>query len=348
MSDDGVADANRTIRPTRLPTTERVNMGTKCNFARGMTGWGVVSPERFIQGIRDSHLTSSSAHQLLRARAMRSLAVAVFFAALLSPLRSDASDSPELRWDPPTSGVAAGYVVWSGTSPGTYSGSVDVGLTTAYALTNLSAGTTYYFAVQAYDADNQLGELSAEVSLTTPPAAPTSLVAAVRSRLRINFTWKAPSGTVSGYRLEVGSAAGKSDLAIITTGTLTIVSMRGLSPGTYYARVRSVNSGGVSAPSKEVSATLVPAPPPPSSLVATVRTGGVIDLSWKPPASAVLSYRVDIGTAPGRTDVRMVGTTQTTLRIDDLASGLYFIRVRSVDALGAGSPSNEVVVEVVR
>jgi hypothetical protein len=281
---------------------------------------------------------------------MRSLrlAVAVFCVALLFPLHSHASDPPELQWDPPTYGVAAGYVVWSGTAPGSYSESVDVGLTTAYSLPSLPEGTTHYFAVQAYDADRQLGELSTEVSLTTVPPAPTNLAATVRSRHRIDLNWQAPSGIVTGYRVEVGSAAGQSDVATITSGTATTLSMRSLPAGTYYVKVRSVNSGGVSAPGNEVVATLVAAPPPPSNLIATVRRHRLIDLSWEAPSTGVLSYRIEVGTAPGRSDVRRVETTATTSRIDDLPSGVYYIRVRSVDVVGAGSPSNEVIVEVVR
>jgi predicted phage tail protein len=281
---------------------------------------------------------------------MRSLrpAVAVLFVSLLCPLPANASNPPELQWDPPTSGVAAGYLVWSGTSPGAYSGSVDVGPATVFVLPSLAEGTTYYFAVQAYDADSQLGALSTEVSLTTAPSAATNLAAAVRSRHRIDLNWQAPSGTVSGYRVEVGSTAGESDVATITTGTVPTLSMRSLPAGTYYARVRSVNIGGVSAPGNEVVATLVAAPPPPSNLVATVRRRRLIDLAWEAPTTAVLSYRIEVGTAHGRSDVRRVGTAGTTLRIDDLASGVYFIRVRSVDVVGAGSPSNEVTVELVR
>jgi hypothetical protein len=87
---------------------------------------------------------------------------------------------------------------------------------------------------------------------------------------------------------------------------------------------------------------------PPSNLVATVRRRRLIDLAWEAPITGVPSYRIDVGTARGRSDVRRVETAATTSRIDDLPSGVYYIRVRSVDVVGAGSPSNEVIVEVVR
>ena len=72
-----------------------------------------------------------------------------------------------LAWDP-AQGAVAGYVLSYGTAPGSYSKYVDVGLKTEFAVAGLNSGTTYYFAVRAYDASGQLSPRSEEVFAKTP------------------------------------------------------------------------------------------------------------------------------------------------------------------------------------
>ena len=69
-----------------------------------------------------------------------------------------------LGWDPSTSTNLAGYKVYVGTSSGAYSSSLDVGNVTSYAVTNLGVGSTYYFAVTAYNASHIESSFSNEIS----------------------------------------------------------------------------------------------------------------------------------------------------------------------------------------
>jgi hypothetical protein len=59
--------------------------------------------------------------------------------------------SATLAWDgvAPSAGVA-GYYLYYGVASDSYSTRVDAGLATSAAVTNLSAGTTYYFATTSY------------------------------------------------------------------------------------------------------------------------------------------------------------------------------------------------------
>lgn len=59
-----------------------------------------------------------------------------------------------LTWAVPLSNTEdlAGYRVYYGTAPGNYTSSVEVPAnTTSQVISNLNAGTTYYFAVAAYN-----------------------------------------------------------------------------------------------------------------------------------------------------------------------------------------------------
>ncbi len=81
-----------------------------------------------------------------------------------------------LAWDPNAETDLAGYVVSWGTQPGSYTQSRDVGNVVTAVVPDLTGGTRYYFAVQAYNTSGLTSAYSAEVSALMPvqgPAAPT-------------------------------------------------------------------------------------------------------------------------------------------------------------------------------
>lgn len=69
-----------------------------------------------------------------------------------------------LSWYPNTETNLAGYKIHIGTAAGVYNATVDVRNVTSYNLSNLAIGTTYYFAVSAYDTAGTDSALSNEVS----------------------------------------------------------------------------------------------------------------------------------------------------------------------------------------
>src|SRR5687767_8822155 len=96
-----------------------------------------------------------------------------------------------LAWNANPESDNAGYIVEYGTSSGIYSTSIDVGQTTSYALTSLSAGTRYYFAVRAYNTTGETGPLSEEVSdVAADPPSGSGLVAA--------YGFEEGAGTLAG------------------------------------------------------------------------------------------------------------------------------------------------------
>jgi hypothetical protein len=111
--------------------------------------------------------------------------VILFFAMLAGALHLEATQaqaaSAALSWTAPTTytnGTAlqnlAGYKLYTGTSSGNYTQNIDLGNRTSYTMEGLNDGTTYYFAVTAYDSTGNTSGNSNQVSYTTPTAPPTS------------------------------------------------------------------------------------------------------------------------------------------------------------------------------
>lgn len=88
-------------------------------------------------------------------------------------------------------------------------------------------------------------------------------------------------------------------------------------------------------------------PPGAPSGLAAVAQGFTVKLAWTPSAegTAATSYVLEAGGAPGTTAVSLpVGTTSLT--VPGVAPGVYFLRVRGVNAYGVGPPSSEVTLIV--
>lgn len=77
---------------------------------------------------------------------------------------SGTGTTANLTWYASTSTNVTGYNVYVGTSSGVYGSPLNVGNLTSYVLTNLSVGSTYYFAVTAYNSSGIESAFSNEVS----------------------------------------------------------------------------------------------------------------------------------------------------------------------------------------
>jgi Fibronectin type III domain len=97
-------------------------------------------------------------------------------AVLLSSANLFAAQSVGLAWDPNSENDLAGYLVYYGTASGNYS-QTRPAATPSATVTNLNSGTTYYFAVTAYNTNGLESGYSNEVSYSTsgspPPPTPT-------------------------------------------------------------------------------------------------------------------------------------------------------------------------------
>lgn len=163
------------------------------------------------------------------------------------------------------------------------------------------------------------------------------------------LTWTAPplDGAVedrpTSYVIEAGTSPGATDVANVSVGNVTTISAD-VPMGTYYVRVRAVNELGDSEPTADLLLVAPGAPRAPTNLASTGT--GAVNLRWTAPSGpAPTGYVIEAGTAPGRSDLGV-------LQVGNVAGftapapppGTYYVRVRAINARGAGQPSNEVVV----
>ena len=96
------------------------------------------------------------------------VALTVLAFSAVTPLKASAGQAT-LAWDPsaPSTDVA-GYFIYYGVSTRSYTNRVDVGLGTNGVVSNLVAGTTYYFAMTAYTSSGLESDFSNEAVWQSP------------------------------------------------------------------------------------------------------------------------------------------------------------------------------------
>ncbi len=174
---------------------------------------------------------------------------------------------------PPANCTINSYNVYRSTTSGfTPSSSTLIasGVTgTSYSNTGLAASTTYYYVVEAVDAEGSSAasaQASAETSAascTTVSSAPTGLTATASSSSAIGLSWTAvtpPANcTISSYSVYRSTTSGftPSSSNLIASGVTTAsYSNTGLTASTtYYYVVEAVDADGSSAASTQASAT---------------------------------------------------------------------------------------------
>ena len=200
------------------------------------------------------------------------------------------SSSISLTWTavtPPSNCSIGFYNIYSSATSGftpSTSNEIASGITSAsYSVTGLADLTTYYFIVEAVDADGTSGA-SAQVTATTPvtppcttlPSAPTGLSATATSSSVIGLTWTAeppPANcTISSYSVyrsaTNGFTPGSGNLVVSGVTTASYSNTGLTSETTYYYVVEALDADGTSAASAQASATT-----PPTDIV-SINAGG--------------------------------------------------------------------------
>lgn len=190
-----------------------------------------------------------------------------------------------------------------------------------------------------------------------PPAAPWGL--RTQEVFDPNFlSWRPADGggRIDGYRIEAGTAPGRSDIGILTVGATTVQSF-GRVNGSFFVRVRAFNAAGVSPPSEDLPIAMaggfangaVPAavrPPPPTGVIAATVTGTHVRLTWPLGGYSAgdLGHRLEVGTRPGLGDLGSIFAYGSVA--GPAPPGVYYVRFRRGNIAGESAPSLDTQVVV--
>lgn len=256
----------------------------------------------------------------------------------------------QMQWDAPSDGpIPASYVLEAGLSPGTTFATVPV-VATSLLIPGVPPGT-YFLRVRGVNGAGT-GAASNEIALRVAPGGvaapepPEDLLPAVIAG-RLSLTWIPPQlgPRPSSYQLEVGTAASRSDIAVLPVSG-QVFQFNGVPPGVYFVRLRSAVGTVLGPPSRDVTMVVgdVPAPPSEPTGFASTVAGNVVTFRWSAPFfGPVTDYTLEAGTQPGAANIAVfrTGSPATSITIPGVPPGRYFLRIRAVNALGVGAQSEE-------
>lgn len=261
-----------------------------------------------------------------------------------------------LSWSPPAGAPWLGYVLEAGSRPGAADlAQIPLGLATTVSSPVLPG--RYYVRVRAYNAQPAAGPPSNEIvidvggSISVAASPQDFRVSVSVSGAMVALAWSPPANSiVNDYVLDVGTAPGTSNLVnAAPIGAVPSLSIPGVGPGSYFARVRARNAQGTSAPSNEAAFTVTPpvAPGMPTGFRASA-SNRTITLSWAAPQAggAATSYVLEAGLTAGVSQVaRDVGPV-ATVTIPDAPPGTYYVHLRAQNAAGPGPATAELRIVV--
>lgn len=251
-----------------------------------------------------------------------------------------------LSWQPPVAGSpASNYLVSVGSAPGASDVANGLAVGNVLSASGNLPQYRYYARVHAANAYG-IGPASSEITFAVggsdQPGNPSGLAVSWNGTVA-TLTWNPGSGATT-YYVEAGSAPGAANLARINVGLATRYVVD-VPAGTYYVRVRAAIATSVSGPSNEIVVQGQGGPEPPTSLSAT-GTRGVVDLRWFAPTSGTqpTGYILEAGSAPGLANLATAQVGLQTRLVTTAPPGVYYVRVRAVNARGVSRPSNEIIV----
>ncbi len=215
-----------------------------------------------------------------------------------------------------------------------------------YSNTGLTAGLTYVYRVRsASAAGNSAYSNEATVTIQTPPAAPTDLLAAAVSGTRVDLSWTDNSPDETGFTIErETSAAGTWAPLATVAADVSAHTDTGLTRGqTYVYRVRAGNASGESGYSNEFTVTMPTQPAAPTGLTANPTSASRASLSWTDNSTNETRFRIErkLPTETTWSQIATVSANVVTYNNGGLTGGQsYDYRVRAYNIAGNSAYSN--------
>ena len=272
------------------------------------------------------------------------------------------NDSADLAWAYPRDRTITKYQYRKKTGSGAYGSWTDMAgssaFTTSFTVSNLKRGATHMIQIRAANAVGEsAGSDAATVMPAEVPARPIGLVAVIRDS-KATLSWIDPANasiTQYQYRQKIGSGIYGSWTDISGSKASTVQHTVPVSSnGAMYAfQIRAVNRAGSGAGSNEAKALAVTSTlevPSRPLYFAAVPADGAAYLSWQQSRNRTITgwqYQVKEGSGTYGAWANIPDSDRTTTRywVSALTNGVkYTLRVRAVNASGAGRMSREAVV----
>ncbi len=269
---------------------------------------------------------------------------------------SMSSTQINLAWSDNSNNETGFRVERAAAATGPFSSLVALGANaTSYTNTNLTASTTYYYRVIAFNASGSAAPSNvasattmAQTPTVTIPIAPSNATATSISTSQINVAWSDNSTDETGFLVERATVAtGPFTQVASLSNNATTFSAMGLSASTtYYFRVRAFNSAGNSNYTNVANATtkaLVTIPNAPSGAAASTVSATQINLSWTDNSTDETGFVVQRGTSASGpfTQIASLGANVVSYSNTGLtAATTYYYRVAATNSVGTSSFSN--------
>lgn len=290
--------------------------------------------------------------------------IALIIAAVL-PLAEARAGEAALSWDPVTANSdgssltnLAGYKVYYGTQSNNYSQIIDAGNVTAYVVSGLPTGATYFFAVTVYNTSGQESGHSNEVSkafvATTPPVISAIAVGNI-SATSATIIWSTDEPATSQIEYGITTAYG----TVTTRDPLLAINhsqtVSGLQPSTlYHYRIWSVDAAGNIAISGDntfmTTAATDTTPPVISGVTAGTLTNTSAVITWTTDEAATSQVDYGLTTAYGNsTPLDPTLLTSHSQSVSGLLPGtFYHYRVRSIDGANNLAVSGDTILRTLK
>ncbi|MDH4028308.1 MAG: fibronectin type III domain-containing protein [Nitrospirota bacterium] len=254
-----------------------------------------------------------------------------------------------LSWDPPVTNEDGtplndleGYNIYYGTASGSYPQKITVGNVTTYQVTGLASGSTYCFAITAYDTSGNESLYSNEICTTIQtPDTTAPVISGVQasgiSTSAATIAWT--TNEASNTQIEYGTSTsyGSATALNSTLSTAHSQNITGLSSSTlYHYRVRSSDAAGNLAVSADYIFTTATPPdtiPPtiPGNIQASAVSATEVNISWNSSVDniSVAGYRIY------RNGIQIATTNSTSYQDSGLLpSTTYTYAVSAYDGAG--------------
>ena len=264
------------------------------------------------------------------------------------------SSQIDLTWQD-TSNNETGFKIERRTGTGAYTEIATVGANVvSYSNTGLTATTTYYYQVRAYNRNgnsNYCTEANAKTLPLPPPVpvltSPASGATGMDQAPRL--AWN-PSAGALNYSVQLSTVSNFATIVINQAGVTN--SFFDVAPGVlswntrYYWRVNVVGASGSTSAwtaARYFTTALGPPPADPSNLTAAPMSSLQINLTWQDTSNNETGFKIERRNGTGAyTEIGTVGANVVSYSNTGLtANTTYYYRVRSYSAAGNSNYSTE-------